>query len=480
MSNYDDCVGRIKRCSEWGEKKREECLEERDEGYNRCDEERDEGYRDCCDWAPCSWVCDAWTWVSNIVCVAWTWVSNVVCVVWHTIGERFCQVWTFVTFPFCLISPKVAGIVDGVIQTIVEIVDGIIGVVKVVVEGTIGAIRHPIDTVATLIEYSRGCPDKEGHPVGEMFVIAHHGLTSLYPENTAQSCRAAVKAGADAVEVDLCMTSDNQAILWHDYDPDDPVSLARQNKIPSGSAFYPDVPGIGSRWRRPTTELTLAEFREHYTYKSGKAKADTIIDDYALGERDLTIPTLQEFTYTGLLAEIRLLCLDVKLPAGAVKFASPLTDRIHAALPAERHYDVVVMAPSIRVLKAMKDHSDEQAYGLTFTWDVEFPVGPILNPLRFSAIDHAINKDLHNRAASVGRPVGPFFPWKTYKRTLGYDITRWNDVNSDPEANNAGTRIDHLIAWTVNDEDELRCLIKLKVSGIITDEPRRLAGLLGR
>lgn len=332
----------------------------------------------------------------------------------------------------------------------------------------------------TIIEFFRGCPDASGRPRDEMFVIAHHGFTSLFPENTVQSCREAVKRGADSLEIDLCITSDGEVILWHDFDPDDVVSLARQVGKPSGMAFYPDVPPLDSPWRRPTSELTLAEFREHYGYKCGKDKADHRVEEIAHGLRDLAIPTLDEFLESNVMDGIRLLCFDVKLPAGAAHLGPALTDRIHAALPKRRNYQVVIMVPSFNVLKAMKNHSDTRGFGLTFTWDVEFPAGPVFNPLLFSAIDHAVNPTLHNSAASVGRPVGFFFPWKTYKRTLGHDIGRWNEVNSNPGLHNGGTRIDHLIAWTVNDEEELCCLVNMKLSGIITDEPRLLADLLGR
>ncbi|MGH3133207.1 MAG: hypothetical protein ACRDNY_05630 [Gaiellaceae bacterium] len=76
------------RCLKWGEERRQECTEYRDEGYNKCSD-WDE---DCCDWWPCSWgcklitwVCVAWYWVSNVVCVAWTWITTVVCLVWDVV-----------------------------------------------------------------------------------------------------------------------------------------------------------------------------------------------------------------------------------------------------------------------------------------------------------------------------------------------------------------------------------------------------------
>jgi glycerophosphoryl diester phosphodiesterase len=82
--------------------------------------------------------------------------------------------------------------------------------------------------------------------------------------------------------------------------------------------------------------------------------------------------------------------------------------------------------------------------------------------------------------ASVGEPAAALFPWKTYRLTIEHDIGRWNAVNADPAGQNAGRRISHLIAWTIDDEDELRCLAKMGVSGIITNKTERLARVLGR
>jgi phospholipase C len=89
----------LEECADWEDKGYNECTQERDEGYSQCAEEKDEGYNACCDWAPCSWFCDAWVWVSNVVCVAWTWVSNVVCVAWKWVSKWICRIvyWIYTT-----------------------------------------------------------------------------------------------------------------------------------------------------------------------------------------------------------------------------------------------------------------------------------------------------------------------------------------------------------------------------------------------
>jgi phospholipase C len=99
-------VEALQQCADLEDEGYNQCIETRDEGYNQCSKTRDEGYRDCCDWAPCSWFCDAWVWISNIVCVAWTWVSNIVCVAWNWVSKWVCRIlyWVYTTICKLIVS----------------------------------------------------------------------------------------------------------------------------------------------------------------------------------------------------------------------------------------------------------------------------------------------------------------------------------------------------------------------------------------
>ncbi len=48
-------------------------------------------------------------------------------------------------------------------------------------------------------------------------LIAHRGNTKNHPENTLSAFQAALESGADAIELDIHMTSDGELIVHHDY-----------------------------------------------------------------------------------------------------------------------------------------------------------------------------------------------------------------------------------------------------------------------
>ncbi len=56
------------------------------------------------------------------------------------------------------------------------------------------------------------CHDELTHPA----LVAHRGYALRYPENTVVSIRAALEAGARAVEVDVQLTADHVPVLLHD------------------------------------------------------------------------------------------------------------------------------------------------------------------------------------------------------------------------------------------------------------------------
>lgn len=145
-------------CLQWGEERHQECSQTADRGYNECTQTRDDGYRDCCTWAPCSWFCDAWVWISHIVCVAWTWVSNVVCVAWTWITTAVCIVWDVVTTIVNAVLVTLESIFGWVLSAIAFVIELImsIPILGALIRWVWNAVTHVANIIASLIDAGLG------------------------------------------------------------------------------------------------------------------------------------------------------------------------------------------------------------------------------------------------------------------------------------------------------------------------------------
>jgi glycerophosphoryl diester phosphodiesterase len=330
-------------------------------------------------------------------------------------------------------------------------------------------LTHDFRELKTVEREARVTRDVQGkirHENDHFLAIAHHGSPKTSVENTIQSCHQAVQVEhANAVEIDLCLTRDNHLVLWHDWSPDDPVALIRQVGEQGNNRFRPSIPDVLSSWRRPVNELTLDELREHYGYEE--------IDDRdyvgKINPVDRRIPTLVEFleAATGW-DNLEHMFLDVKMPDSAAVHAARMMDLVDAALRTPHAFAVTAMVPHEKVLQGMKTRASQTRSKVAFSWDREFPPGLVLHASEYSAVEGAIQYS--NTIASVGRPTSlTFRPWHVYQTIVEYDIHRWDQFNLDPRTNK-GRQIDKLIAWTIDDRNELDWLLMQGVSGVITDD----------
>ena len=281
-----------------------------------------------------------------------------------------------------------------------------------------------------------------------LFVVGHRGAARYEAENTIPSFEKALELGANAVETDVCVTRDGHFVLWHDCYPDDKVALVRQAGEEKDYLYGPDVPDLGSEWRRSVPELTLEELRAHYSYvpREGKGGATgrvgiALLDDF--------------FEWSRTEERLDLVCLDVKLgerEAGAARdLASAIRDGRRSGRVRES-LAVAFLCPQEETLQAVLTESRREPLGEN-VWifgDFELP----------GALDFA--KRFGTTCVSFG--VSRRF-WAGFRdelvRVLG--------------AREEG-RIDKVIVWTVNEEKRLRELVGLGIDGILTDD----AGLLRR
>ena len=104
-------------------------------------------------------------------------------------------------------------------------------------------------------------PEGLGRSNPDFLVIGHRGAPNDAAENTIPSFEVAVAVGANALELDVCVTSDRVLVVWHDADPDGTQALARQ----AGAARDDDVVARiqHDATRRTTGEAAFEVDHEH-------------------------------------------------------------------------------------------------------------------------------------------------------------------------------------------------------------------------
>ncbi len=84
-------------------------------------------------------------------------------------------------------------------------------------------------------------------------VFGHRGACALAPENTIPSFELAIEQGADAIELDVKLTADNQAVVIHDDSVDrttdgkgivNQLSLSEIKKLDAGNLFNQKFTGV--------------------------------------------------------------------------------------------------------------------------------------------------------------------------------------------------------------------------------------------
>jgi len=317
-------------------------------------------------------------------------------------------------------------------------------------------IRHLPSWILELFHF---CPKKAPQAVpGDSFlIVGHRGAAAYEIENTIPSFEKALnRYGANSLEIDICMTRDSQVVVWHDWEPDSMVAIARQLGLEPDVMCKPLTPENGDM-RKPVHELTLEELRDNYGFSLKKGKP---------GKLDAVIPTLREFfEWSREQEKLRCLFLDVKTPRENEDLVPVMMKEIKSLFDEFKpEFTIIFLTPEKEILRAMK----EAAKDLNYSFDTDLPLFLVLDPLSFGCVQKAI--DLGNNYASIGRP--PIFqlgPWTSYRRVVAHDVQLKKTHNASSE-----TPVNGVIAWTINRRREMQCLVKMGVDGILTDKPDRL------
>jgi glycerophosphoryl diester phosphodiesterase len=122
---------------------------------------------------------------------------------------------------------------------------------------------------------------------GQKIVVAHRGASGYLPEHTLEAKAMAYAMGADYIEQDVVMTSDDQLIVLHDITLDRTTDVAEQfpERIRDDGRFY-------------AIDFTLAEVKllnasEGFRFRNGE-KEQSYVNRFPMGASSFRVPTLAE------------------------------------------------------------------------------------------------------------------------------------------------------------------------------------------
>jgi glycerophosphoryl diester phosphodiesterase len=324
---------------------------------------------------------------------------------------------------------------------------------KALAAGVLGAFRGYVRALLPNDPSRDAAIVRAAREVKLPLVIGHRGLPTAQPENTLPSLKAAIAAGANGVEIDLCVTKDGQVVLWHDDDPDSIVAKIRQAGMEPGQAYKPVVPPPGFATHLPVHELTYAAFADSHSYeatRSGVPDASTVEKPLL---RDVAQWVMRE-------PRCERIYFDSKLPEDA---SDELVERyargVRAALKGTGiEQRVVLMTPYKGVLERLKKALPEYAA----TLDVEI-VSLSPDPDEVSGLREGMA--MGNGFVSLGHPRIGIDGREVYGEVMQRHAQR--------------AERPRFIAWTLNTDREVEDAVASGiVDEVLTDRPAETLALL--
>jgi glycerophosphoryl diester phosphodiesterase len=256
-----------------------------------------------------------------------------------------------------------------------------------------------------------------------ILVHGHRGARARFPENTLPAFEYAIRAGVDAIEMDLAVTKDDVLVVSHD-----PQLNAQICRAPAGSPVV-------------IRQLALEQLR---CWDCGSLQNPNFPKQTPVpGTR---IPTLDEVL--SLASSGRVHCnIEIKsfperpdLTPAPRRFAELLLEAIHRHKLASL---VIVQSFDFRTLQAMHGLAPE---------------------IRLSALDERGLGDFAAVAESArAKMISPHFKLVTPENVAAAHAAQMQ-----------------VLAWTANTPEVWDRLIAARVDGIITDDPAELIAYLAR
>jgi glycerophosphoryl diester phosphodiesterase len=288
---------------------------------------------------------------------------------------------------------------------------------------------------------------------GDLNVIGHRGAAGLLPENTLAGFKKAMEIGVDTIELDIRLTSDNEAVVYHD---------SRLNP-----AITRDTNEKWIKEKHLIKELTLSEVQSYDVGKLNRwtGYAKKYPDQKAAeGER---IPTLRDV--------IQL----VKRTGGKThlfiepKF-SPLKPEETKSPDENIAQRVTVISFDWKILMYFQNIMPEVPTGyVTITKksrDTIQKKKPGASPWMAG-----IDIDEFDSIPEAIKSAGGTFWITNYNHATGHKKNITSKIVEKAHA--IGIKV---IVWTPDSKSDMKKLIKTGVDGITTNRPDRLLSLLKR
>jgi hypothetical protein len=169
--------------------------------------------------------------------------------------------------------------------------------------------------------------------------------------------------------------------------------------------------------------------------------------------------------------QLKAVLLDCKVPPARKELITVVAAALHHEVgrePVEARF--VFLTPYAEVFEVMQ----AVVPAAMRSFDVEIPVGIFPDRAKLSAIAWA--RASGNGWASIGRPLFTIGGWWTYRTTIQADLELMRQAcGTIPPVPPA-----YYVCWTINRPREMRYLMRLGVSGLLTDFPARLRRLRNR
>lgn len=327
-----------------------------------------------------------------------------------------------------------------------------------------GCDELPVE-VPNLNLFDLNCPGVTVHfaNVDTFLVIGHRGAGNKEAENTIWAFQTALNDGANALELDFCMTSDGEIVIWHDWNPNNAVALLREQGGEIAQKYKPRFPQVNDPLRRPVDELTFEEFRTNYYYTT-----KNILDKERVPAE---IPTFEQFLqWAADKPDLYYVFFDIKLPADKAH----LGDRMFRTMDSlMEKYNPSFKAVYISPYENVWTTIDRIIEGTGLSFDVDLGSGTVpADACAISSSRYALQRD-----GGFATTMHPFTwteaPWSTLKRLLYCDLL----ARDTPVAEGQSRGVEKVIAATLNDNEKIRCLVDFGIDGVMTDDIAMVAGI---